>query len=232
MYNEAGTKMNSSYYMIPKVPSSKTNISRIRTKFIQEREGRKATSQSFSKRREGMITAEDYSINRSTIAFQSIFSDYGEHHTIVYEQQREIYVKKSPLAILEENILLLGTTYDGIIRATRYFLPGQKMLCILFSALDRICFFHTTSISRDDNLLLVYSHVIKIEPSGKGSVLTFSNGKRIYVPVFHRILINRRSHASYVADTIANNYKTIQKEYTSPIYTENNDGNIDENYIQ
>lgn len=179
-----------------------------------------------------MIIANDYSINKTTMALTSTFSEYGEHHAIVYEQHQEIYVKKSPMAILEENILRLGTTYEGIMQATKYFLPGQKMLCVAFSALDRICFFHTTSILRADNLLLAYSHILKIEPSGKGSLLTFSNGKQLYLPVFHRILVNRRSHASYVADTIANNYKAIHSENIYPLYMQNNNGNDYGDFIQ
>ncbi|MGG3625615.1 competence protein ComK [Bacillus gobiensis] len=179
-----------------------------------------------------MIIADDYSINLSTMLLKSTFSEYGEHHTIVYELNQEVYVKKSPMTILEENILQLGTTYEGIIQATKYLLPGQKMLCVLFSALDRICFFNTTSILRHDNLLLAYSHIAKIAPSGKGSLLTFTNGKQLYVLVFHRILVNRRSHASYVADTFANNYRAIQNDQINPIFMENNDGNDYGDFIQ
>jgi competence transcription factor ComK len=172
-----------------------------------------------------MIIAEDYSINQYTMMLEITYSDLGEQHTIVSELYQDFYVKKPLMTILKENLLLLGKTYDGTIKATRYFLPGQKMLCIPFSALDRICFICSTSIARSDNKLISYAHILKIEASEKGSIVRFVNGKQLYLPINHRILQNRRRNGGYVVDMIANHYRSIQKGEVSPPFFEENDRN-------
>lgn len=86
---------------------------------------------------------DDYEVNRSTVALLSVA--HIDYCTIVLEENRQLYVRKTPTQIVKASCLEGGSTYDGRRTAIRYRTGSKQKVPIPINPRENIFAFPTHS---------------------------------------------------------------------------------------
>jgi competence protein ComK len=125
---------------------------------------------------------ENYIVNVNTMAI--IPAARIEYRSIVLEGDREIYVRKAPIQLIEDSCLAGGSTYDGRRQAVTHQLQMSRKVPIPVIPARNIYAFPTQSPKRWDCRWIFYNHVQCIIPhpaDSSHSQITFNNEIRLPV---------------------------------------------------
>ncbi|MFY4775157.1 competence protein ComK [Metabacillus sp. RGM 3146] len=153
-----------------------------------------------------------YLISSHTKYLAPVYNEYGELCTIAYELYRTVHVRKSPTKIIHENCLHFGSSYKGRLKAANDILPGQKMLPVCVSELTGLFFIPTVSPDSDECVWIGYKNVKIVIPYNEKSVVLFSDGSRLFVPMHRDILQGKFGKASHLLVTFLERQKRIQED--------------------
>ncbi|WP_407270111.1 competence protein ComK [Radiobacillus sp. PE A8.2] len=102
----------------------------------------------------------NYMINSSTMAILPVRNI--NYDTIIYERDRTLFIRKTPLQLIKQACLQYGASYDGRRAAVMHLLGSKKKVPIPISVSSGIYAFPTQSPNQFDCTWIFYSHVSRI----------------------------------------------------------------------
>lgn len=114
-----------------------------------------------------------YKLNEKTMALAP--AKQIEYDTIVYETNRTIYVKQTPLQLIKAACLNNWSTYEGRREAVMHHLGYRRNVPIPIDTDVGIIAFPTHSPRNIDCHWIIYSHVLTIESNNIGASIIFNN---------------------------------------------------------
>ncbi|RFB17419.1 competence protein [Bacillus sp. HNG] len=133
----------------------------------------------------------DYDINQDTMALLSVA--HIEYATIVLERLQMLYVKKTPLQIIQAACLEGGATYEGRRKAVTYLTGAVQKVPIPINPRRKIFAFPTHSPTAFECSWIFHHHIKTIRPSEKTnpttqSIIQFKNNQELPMNESHYIL--------------------------------------------
>ncbi|MBM7571401.1 competence protein ComK [Aquibacillus albus] len=126
----------------------------------------------------------NYSINQNTMALTS--AAQIEYDTIVYERNRQLFIKKTPFQLIKQACLEAYSSYEGRRSAVMYQTNLRQKVPIPIDPVQNIYTFPTQSPSQFDCSWLFYHHIKSIHPHHLAlghaihkSIITFKNEQQI-----------------------------------------------------
>ncbi len=128
-----------------------------------------------------------YVANTNTLAICSAVS--SEFSSIVYEVNQILYVRQTPMKIIQMSCLANGSTHKGRCAAVSYVTNNKHKLPVPVSERDDIYIFPTSAPTNFHCHWIAYHHVLHIKPGNKlETIITFRNQLQLTVSVsFHTI---------------------------------------------
>lgn len=156
-------------------------------------------------------------INEKTVLLTGEYNDRGELWSRVIEGEETFLVRKSPIAVIEETLLHLGSNFLGARRSSKYLLTPTRMHPISVNPQMGILLFPTKNIKCHCNIWFSLIHVKTTNPVGinKIEVLT-SFGHTILIDMSERAFNNKRRKAVQLQEAITNNLNCPLNFYVEP----------------
>ncbi|MDX8363776.1 competence protein ComK [Cytobacillus sp. IB215665] len=134
----------------------------------------------------------DYEINQSTMVL--LPATHCDYDTIVYEQQRQIVIAKTPLQLVKAACLDGGATYEGRRAAVTHLTGSRQKVPIPINPQQHIFAFPTQSPQRFENSWIFHHHIKQIQPYTSStntdiqSIITFTYDQQLQMKESHYIL--------------------------------------------
>ncbi|MCU9599693.1 competence protein ComK [Pallidibacillus thermolactis] len=142
---------------------------------------------------------ENYYISKNTYVFQSNFDKNGFENSKVFEKNREINVRKSPLHIVKESYERIASDYEGAVRGARAILNKRNQVPVVYSALSEIVLLHFPSIDRLGKVWVINKYIQHIKPyEGNKTIIQMDNGHSIPVGMKFHLVQDRCIQATYL----------------------------------
>lgn len=136
------------------------------------------------------ISVNKYMVNENTMLIKPI--EAIEYYAVIEEMNRKVFVKQTPLEIIDENLLIGGSDFNGRRRSITYKLGMQKKLPMPINPPRNIYAFPTHSPMIYHCQWIFAEHIDQIHPVKNNknykSVILFKNGEKIYLEVTPSIL--------------------------------------------
>lgn len=129
---------------------------------------------------------DTYDINEHTLAL--LPAKHIEYQTKVLEQDRELYVRMTPLEIVKYTCYNEWCTYEGRRDAVTYHTNFKRKIPIPINIQKQIYIFPTDSPSDFDNIWISLNHIIHTKKStqdAKKSIVFFSNKTKLTINISH-----------------------------------------------
>ncbi|CQR46251.1 Competence transcription factor [Paraliobacillus sp. PM-2] len=107
-----------------------------------------------------MLIVKQYIIDKNTLAISPATAI--EHHAVVLEKTQTIYVKQTPLEIIQYNCIIGGSTFEGRCLAAQQLIKRKQKVPILISEQPRLCVFPTQSPKNFECRWIVANHVCAV----------------------------------------------------------------------
>lgn len=137
-----------------------------------------------------MITIQnEYDINSDTMALISIA--HIDYATIVHEGHRRLYVKKTPLQLIQAACLKGGASYEGRRKAVTYLTGAIQKVPIPINPRRNIFAFPTHSPTAFECNWIFYHHIQSIIPTRQAktkSIILFKNQLELPMNESHYLL--------------------------------------------
>ncbi|WP_161568203.1 competence protein ComK [Anaerobacillus alkaliphilus] len=145
-------------------------------------------------------TLNHYVVNKNTLAICSIAS--CEFSSIVYEIDQILYVRQTPLKIIQVSCLANGSTHKGRCMAVSYHTNNRHKLPVPISEKDSIYFFPTSAPNNFHCHWISYHHVLHLQlAKNQETIITFRNGLQLTISVsFYTIekQLHRTAHLRHL----------------------------------
>jgi competence protein ComK len=156
-------------------------------------------------------------INEKTVLLTGEYNDRGELWSRVIEGEETFLVKKSPITVIEETLLHLGSNFLGARRSAKYLLSPSRMHPISVNPQMGILLFPTKNMKCHYNIWFSLIHVKNTNPVGihRVEILT-SFGHTILIDMSKRAFNNQRQKAIQLQEAITNNLNCPLNFYVEP----------------
>ncbi|MFS1517107.1 competence protein ComK [Bacillus sp. SCS-151] len=150
---------------------------------------------------------QEYDINQSTMIL--LPATHCDYDTIVYEQQQQLAIAKTPLQLVKAACLEGGATYDGRRKAMTHLTGSKQKIPIPINPQYDIFAFPTQSPHRFENSWIFYHHIKSIEPyeaptnTTIQSIITFTNGEQLQMKESHYIVEKQMQRTAMCIITLA-----------------------------
>ncbi len=130
-----------------------------------------------------------YIVSDETLAIVML----NKSETLIIEKRQQFIVLENMLRLLEKGYETTGTTLDGAIKASRSILKIKRNPPIIFnnSACREQILMFLGSINNHDLVAVNASQVMGIDKVSKGTMIIFSNTKKIVVKETETIVKNK-----------------------------------------
>lgn len=164
-----------------------------------------------------MDIRERYLINEKTVLLTGEYNDRGELWSRVIEGEETLLVTKSPLTLIEETLLHLGSNFHGARRSSKYLLSPSRMHPISVDPQLGILLFPAKNMRRQSNIWFSLIHVKNTNPVriNQIEVLT-SFGHTILLHMSEKAFNNKRQKAIQLQEAIIHNLNCPLNFYIEP----------------
>ncbi|WP_067729110.1 competence protein ComK [Oceanobacillus damuensis] len=128
-----------------------------------------------------------YTIHEQTMALMPAY--HSNYQTIALEQERTLFIRQTPMQLIQAACLEYGATYEGRKQAVIHKTGFQRKIPLPIDAGKNIYVFPTHATNDPDCSWIFATHVRNINPTthlaekAPSSKITFSNGAEILVDV-------------------------------------------------
>ncbi|MBB5174552.1 competence protein ComK [Texcoconibacillus texcoconensis] len=141
---------------------------------------------------------DQYDINCETMSLLTAKST--DYDSIVLESDRTLYVRQTPLQLIESACLRGGSSYDGRRIAVMHETGAQRKVPIPINRLENIYAFPTHSPKNFNCHWLFSAHIHKMTPNPKNKkqcLITFTNNEKITLDVSPSVIEKQMHRTSY-----------------------------------
>ncbi|MCJ7840690.1 competence protein ComK [Lederbergia sp. NSJ-179] len=154
---------------------------------------------------------QDYIIRTFTAGLLPRTNHHGYLFTQVVEEGRYLYVRKTPLEIMEESLLHYGHDLDGATKAAKQALGNIDMPPI------KVCkgmyWFPTISPKKEDNIWIAAHHAGNYKPgSGNKTSLFIGEKQMITIKLSPRAYANKLNNTRNLEEIFERRYKEKSKD--------------------
>ncbi|HZH63193.1 MAG TPA: competence protein ComK [Metabacillus sp.] len=127
------------------------------------------------------VRVNDYLINRFTMAILPVENKFCSQ---VIEYEKEIFVEKRPMEVIDQSCKYFGSSYSGRKTGTKDLMKVTHKPPIVIDPANSIYFFPTTSSTRAHCAWISHSFVKEYSATKEDNTkIIFTNGKQLNVPV-------------------------------------------------
>jgi competence protein ComK len=164
-----------------------------------------------------MDVREKHLINEKTVLLTGEYNGRGELCSRVIEGEETFLVRKSPIAVIEDTLLHIGSNFLGARSSAKYLLSPTRMHPISVNPRMGILLFPTKNMTCHCNIWFSLIHVKNIKPvkSYQIEVLT-SFGHTILIDMSERAFNNKRQKAVQLQEAITTNLNCPLNFYVEP----------------
>ncbi|MGD6816660.1 competence protein ComK [Metabacillus sp. 84] len=142
---------------------------------------------------------DEYYIKRKTMALESKWDEHGNVFTLIHEYDGKLEYKKAATAIIEDNCVFYGSSYEGRLRASGEILLRQKLLPVCVCEFNDIYMFPSMSPKSDQVIWLAVDHVKDVRSYKNKSVVVFSNGETLFIPLLKEYITSKVGKTAQLA---------------------------------
>jgi competence protein ComK len=164
-----------------------------------------------------MDVRDKHLLNEKSVLVTGEYSERGELWSRVIEGQETFLVKKTPIAVIEETLLHVGSDFLGARRSSKYLLSPMRMHPISVNPQMGILLFPTKNMKCPNCIWFSLIHVKTTKRAGvnQTEVLT-SYGHTILIDMTERAFHTRRHKAIELQETISRNLRYPIFFYVEP----------------
>jgi competence protein ComK len=156
-------------------------------------------------------------INEKTVLLTGEYNDRGELWSRVIEGEETFLVRKSPITVIEETLLHLGSNFLGARRSAKYLLMPTRMHPISVNPQMGILLFPTKNMKCHCNIWFSLIHVKTTNPVGINQIEVLTSfGHTILIDMSLRAFNNKRQKAVQLQEAITNNLNCPLNFYVEP----------------
>ena len=135
---------------------------------------------------------ESYEVNSSTLALLAL----NEHTTKVVEKEKEYYISKPSIKIMDDSCKYFGSSYLGREEGSRNLIGCTYKVPIIVEETKRMIFIPTSSPKFSTCDWIAFHHIYKYEEKENGLYILFDNGKQISINMSYYSFENQILRAS------------------------------------
>ena len=157
-------------------------------------------------------TLENYLINNNTLAI--LPAAHIAYRSIVLEGEKQLFIKKPPLKLVEIACLCGGADFKGRRKSVIHQTGIQRKVPIPINPRFDIIAFPTHAPDKFDCQWIFYNHIQSILPHSnntKQSVITFTNDKKLIVDIAPALLVKQVYRTAFCA-------KKFSYQHTGSLY--------------
>lgn len=124
-----------------------------------------------------MFMKSRYTINKRFMEMTGYYDRNGKLCTLVTETEKTFIVDKSPLEIINNNIMLAGYDLQGAMKTARFLLGNTYNCPILVNPINRIVIFPTLSPKHVECVWYNPFHIKRTSSLNRRTFIMYSNGK-------------------------------------------------------
>ena len=143
---------------------------------------------------------ENYEVNSSTLALLAL----DDHTTKAVEKEKEYYISKPSLKIMDESCKYFGSSYLGREEGSRNLIGSNYKVPIIVEETKRMIFIPTSSPKFSTCDWIAFHHIYKYEEKENGLYILFDNGKQVSINMSYYSFENQMLRASKLENTIRN----------------------------
>ena len=146
---------------------------------------------------------DSYEVNVSTLAIIAV----NDKLSRIIEKDKEFFINKSTISIIDESCRYYGSTYEGRCDGTKCLLNYSYKLPIMIEDSRNIIFFPTISPDETNCSWIALNKIFDINPVKDDKSYTeviFDNGRKINVPISYKSMENQILRASRLESVIRN----------------------------
>jgi competence protein ComK len=156
-------------------------------------------------------------INEKTVLLTGEYNVRGELWSRVIEGEETFLVRKSPITVIEENLLHLGSNFLGARRSAKYLLSPTRMHPISVNPQMGILLFPTKNMKCHCNIWFSLIHVKTTNPVEMNQIEVITSfGHTILIDMSERAFNNKRQKAVQLQEAIINNLNCPLNFYVEP----------------
>jgi competence protein ComK len=164
-----------------------------------------------------MDVRDRHLINEKTVLLTGEYNELGELWSRVIEGEETFLVRKSPITLIEETLLHLGSNFLGARRSSKYLLSPTRMHPISVNPQMGILLFPTKNMKCHCNIWFSLIHVKTIKPVGINQIEVLTSfGHTILIELSERAFNNKRQKAIQLQEAINNNLNCPLNFYVEP----------------
>lgn len=164
-----------------------------------------------------MNVRDNHLINEKTVLVTGEYSDRGELWSRVFEGEDTFLVRKTPIALIEETLLHVGSDFLGARRSSKYLLSPMRMHPISVNPQMGILMFPTKNIKSHSCVWFSLIHVKSTTRVGINLTEVFmSYGHTILIDMTERTFHTKHNNAIKLQETISRNLKCPLFFYVEP----------------
>jgi len=143
---------------------------------------------------ENYLLKDHYIINPRTMALLPMDGLFGEHWTIVIEENQMFQVKTKPIAVIDHSCCFFGSSYNGRKEGAAALLNYTHMAPIAINDAYDMILFPLTSPKNRDCIWLSHKHIQNWQNFQNDTIIQFTNFQIKILPIFYstfEIKLNR-----------------------------------------
>ncbi|GGE27793.1 hypothetical protein GCM10011391_02850 [Pullulanibacillus camelliae] len=127
---------------------------------------------------------EHYIINPRTMALLPMDGLFGEHWTIIIEENQILQVKAKAITVIDDSCCFFGSSYIGRKEGAAALLNYTHMAPIAISDAYDMILFPLTSPKNRDCIWLSHKHIRNWQNNDNGTIVQFTNHQVKKLPIF------------------------------------------------
>lgn len=129
-----------------------------------------------------MYIEEDYIINQKMMFMTALYDRNGKKCTRVGEENKQFFVDKSPLEILDKSIKWIGFDLKGAMSTSKWILGDIRMCPVMVNPIQKICVFPNRSPKHEDVIWFNPNHILRTSSMKQKTKIEFKNGFILMIP--------------------------------------------------
>lgn len=164
-----------------------------------------------------MLILNEYIINERTVCFTGEYDEFGQLCTMVIEGENKFLVKLSPIEVMNQTLLQLGSDFRGARESSKEVLGKMKMYPIKINAELGIWLFPSKSFKDPSCVWFSLMHVERTKAIGvRKTVIQLSYHHTFEINMRKWSFDNKLQNARELRETMLRNTKTPLVFYLEP----------------
>lgn len=164
-----------------------------------------------------MEIVNEYIFNENTVLIIGEFDIFGNFISKIIEGEKSFLVKMEPKQLINKNLLLLGSDFNGAINSSKEILGSVKMQPIKVNGYKNIWLFPSKSFKKENCVWFSLFHVINTKSLGvRKTKINLNFGHSFIIEMKESAFNNKRIKAKELRESILKNENSTFIPYDKP----------------